>query len=81
MYIFKMLMYGIGFFIVTISIQYFFYKVRHNTPQGKCGVMVGKSTIVAICAVGEISHNVYFFSAVIGFIVADELGKAMGWSK
>ena len=67
-------MYGIGFFIATILIQYLFYKVKHNTPQGT-------NAIVAICVLGVISHNVYFFSAVIGFAMADKLGRKMGWCK
>lgn len=77
----KMLMYGIGFFIVTLLIQCLFYKVNHNTPQGTNGIMVGTNAIVAICVLGVISHNVYFFSAVIGFVMADKLGRKIGWCK
>ena len=43
--------------------------------------MVGTNAIVAICVLGVISHNVYFFSAVIGFAMADKLGRKMGWCK
>ena len=70
-----MFMYGIGFFIATILIQYLFYKVKHNTPQRTNGIMVGTNAIVAICVLGVISHNVYFFSAVIGLAMADKLGR------
>ena len=44
----KMFMYGIGFFIATILIQYLFYKVKHNTPQRTNCIMVGTNAIVAI---------------------------------
>lgn len=77
----KMFMYGIGFFIATLLIQYLFYKVKYNTPQGANGIMVGTNAIVTICVLGMISHNVYFFSAVIGFVMADKLGRKMGWCK
>mgnify|MGYP004551626197 CR=1 FL=1 len=81
MYLFKAVMYGIGFFLTTILVQYFFYKIRHNIPQDKNGVMVGKNAIIVLCVLGLISDNICFFSAIIGLIIADELGKMMGWSK
>lgn len=43
--------------------------------------MVGTNAIVAICVLGVISHNVYFFSAVIGLAMADKLGRKMEWCK
>ena len=58
-----------------------FYKVKHNTPQRTNGIMVGTNAIVAICVLGVISHNVYFFSAVIGLAMADKLGRKMEWCK
>ena len=61
----KMFMYGIGFFIATILMQYLFYKVKHNTPQGTNGIMVGTNAIVAICVLGVISHNVCFFPQLL----------------
>lgn len=67
--------------IATILIQYLFYKVKHNTPQRTNGIMVGTNAIVAICVLGVISHNVYFFSAVIGLAMADKLGRKMEWCK
>lgn len=61
--------------------EYLFYKVKHNTPQRTNGIMVGTNAIVAICVLGVISHNVYFFSAVIGLAMADKLGRKMEWCK
>ena len=81
MYLLKIFMYGIGFFLITILVQYSIYKIRNNVPQNKNGVMVGKNAIIALCMFGLISNNIYFLSAVIGLAIADEIGKIMGWSK
>lgn len=81
MYLLKIFMYGIGFFLITILVQYSIYKIRNNVPQNKSGVMVGKNAIIALCMLGLISNNIYFLSAVIGLAIADEIGKIMGWSK
>ncbi len=81
MYLLKIFMYGIGFFLITILAQYSIYKIRNNVPQNKNGVMVGKNAIIALCMLGLISNNIYFLSAVIGLAIADEIGKIMGWSK
>ena len=81
MYLLKIFMYGIGFFMITILVQYSIYKIRHSVPQNKNGVMVGKNAIIALCMLGLISNNIYFLSAVIGLAIADEIGKIMGWSK
>lgn len=81
MYLLKIFMYGIGFFLITILVQYSIYKIRNNVPQNENGVMVGKNAIIALCMLGLISNNIYFLSAVIGLAIADEIGKIMGWSK
>ncbi len=81
MYLLKIFMYGIGFFLITILVKYSIYKIRNNVPQNKNGVMVGKNAIIALCMLGLISNNIYFLSAVIGLAIADEIGKIMGWSK
>ena len=81
MYLLKIFMYGIGFFLITILVQYSIYKIRNNVPQNKNGVMDGKNAIIALCMLGLISNNIYFLSAVIGLAIADEIGKIMGWSK
>ena len=81
MYLLKIFKYGIGFFLITILVQYSIYKIRNNVPQNKNGVMVGKNAIIALCMLGLISNNIYFLSAVIGLAIADEIGKIMGWSK
>lgn len=81
MYLLKIFMYGIGFFLITILVQYRIYKIRNNVPQNKNGVMVGKNAIIVLCMLGLISNNIYFLSAVIGLAIADEIGKIMGWSK
>ena len=77
----ELVIYGIGFFLITILVQYSIYKIRNNVPQNKNGVMVGKNAIIALCMLGLISNNIYFLSAVIGLAIDDEIGKIMGWSK
>ena len=52
--------YGIGFFLCTLLIQYMLFKVRKNHNHGPNGIWVGNR-------------------AILGFIFADEAGKAAGW--
>ena len=75
----ELVIYGIGFFLITLCIQAFLHKVRKNENKGSSGIWTGMITIIAICITGIMMKKVALLSAVIGFVVADEFGKKMGW--
>lgn len=71
--------YGIGHFVVTLLIQYMLFKLRKNHNHGPNGIWVGSSAIIVLCVIGIINHKIYYLAAILGFICADEAGKAVGW--
>lgn len=75
----ELILYGIGFFLVTLGIQAFLHKVRKNKNKGSTAVWTGMVTTVTICTMGIIMKNISLLAAVMGFVVADEIGKKMGW--
>lgn len=68
----ELMIYGIGFFLCTLLIQYLLFKVRKNHNHEPNGVWVGNRAIMVLCVVGIINYKVEF-------ICADEVGKATGW--
>ena len=74
-----LVIYGIGYFVVTLLIQYMLFKVRKNHNHGPNGVWVGSRAIMVLCVVGIINYKVEYLAAILGFICADEVGKATGW--
>lgn len=75
----EMILYGVGFFLVTIGIQAFLHKVRKNGNMGQSGLFTGLITVISICVLGLIMYKIAMLAAVIGFVIADEIGKKMGW--
>lgn len=71
--------YGIGYFVVTLLIQYMLFKLRKNHNHGPNGIWVGSSAIIVLCVIGIINHKICYFAAILGFICGDEAGKAVGW--
>lgn len=71
--------YGIGFFLCTLLIQYMLFKVRKNHNHGLNGIWVGNRAILVLCVVGIMNHKIGYLAAILGFIFADEAGKAAGW--
>ena len=71
--------YGIGYFVCTLLIQYMLFKLRKNHNHGPNGIWVGSSAIIVLCVIGIINHKICYFAAILGFICADEAGKAVGW--
>lgn len=76
---FKIVFYAIGFFLLTLLLQYLLHKVRKNGNRGKGAVWVGRSAAIVICIMGGITQNINYLGAVLGFLMADEIGKQMGW--
>ena len=75
----QLIIYGVGFWICTLCIQFLLYKIRCNHNHGQNGIWVGGRAIVVICVVGILTHNINYLAAVLGFILADEIGKIAGW--
>lgn len=48
--------YGIGYFVVTLLIQYMLFKLRKNHNHGPNGIWVGSSAIIVLCVIGIINH-------------------------
>lgn len=76
---FEIILYAVGFFVITLLIQYMLCKVRKNKNHGKNAVWVGRSAALVICFIGIFEHNINYLGAVVGFLIADEIGKQMGW--
>lgn len=76
---FETVLYGIGFFLVTLLIQY----ICSNIKKKKHGIIssfwVGTNTVVVICIMGIVFKEMNYFAAVIGFVLADDIGKSKGW--
>lgn len=76
---FEIVLYVIGFLVITLLIQYMLHKFRKNKNHGKNAIFVGNSAAIGICTIGILEHDINFLGAVIGFLLADEIGKQMGW--
>ena len=55
------------------------FKFRKKHNHGPNGVWVGNSAIMVLCVVGIVNHRMEYLAAILGFICADEIGKAAGW--
>ena len=77
--ILELVIYGIGFFLCTLLIQYLLYKIRKNHNHGTNSIWVGNRSIIVLCVVGIMNHNIGYLTAILGFICADEAGKAVRW--
>ena len=75
----EIVLYGIGSFICTLFLQRVLHECRKNHNQGNNAIWVGNGAIIVICVMGLIMHNVNYYAAILGFVIADEVGKQMGW--
>ena len=75
----EIIVYLLGFFILTMFLQWLLHKVRKNHNQGNSAIWVGSGAITVICVMGLMTKNVDYFAALLGFIVGDEVGKQAGW--
>lgn len=72
----EMILYTVGFFLVTLLIQYLFSKRKNKS---NFTIWQGTSTIVAICILGIVFHNINYLAAILGYVMADGIGKEVGW--
>ncbi|BEI60787.1 hypothetical protein Blut17040_18160 [Blautia luti] len=75
----ELTIYGLFFFLFTLLIQYMLFKLRKNHNHGANGIWVGSRAIIVLCMVGIVNHRIEYLAAILGFICADEVGKAAGW--
>lgn len=73
------ILYGILFFVCTLIIQYITHKVRKNQNKGKNSFYTGVEVVIGLAIIGLIQGEIVFLAAIIGFIIADELGKSFDW--
>ena len=71
-------LYGLGFFILTLIIQYVLYKVRKNQNK-QYPVWAGTSVVIIIAMTGIITKNPVYLGSVIGYVMADQIGIELGW--
>ena len=72
---FELILYVVGFFLITLLIQFFLHRFRKNGNRGKGAIWAGRSAVIAICVMGIVSRNINYLGAVLGFLLADEIGK------
>lgn len=75
---FETVLYGLVFFLITLLIQYILSNIRKKR-NGKSCFWIGTNAAVAICMLGIIFKEINYFAAVIGFLLADEIGQSNGW--
>lgn len=76
---FTMVLYVAGYFLITLLLQFVLHKFRKNGNRGNDALWVGRSAVLVICIMGMLSKNVNYLGAVLGFLMADGIGKKMGW--
>lgn len=54
----EFVIYGIGYFVCTLLIQYMLFKLRKNHNHGPNGVWAGTRAIMVICVIGIINHKI-----------------------
>ena len=69
---FELILYAIGFFLITLLFQYLLHRFRKNGNRGKGAIWVGRSAAIVICVMGIFSKNINYLGAVLGFLMADE---------
>ena len=55
------------------------YRFRKNGNRGQGAIWVGRSAAIVICMIGIILKDINYLGDVLGFLLANELGKRMGW--
>lgn len=75
---FELVLYGVGFFLITLLIQYILSSIKKKR-RSVSHVWTGINAVISICAMGIVFKEINYFAAVIGFLLADEIGKSNGW--
>ncbi len=72
-------LYAAGFFLITLALQFFLFGVRKNHNKGKYKIWAGWECVLLICMIGLMNKNLAYYAGVIGYVIADEIGKNAGW--
>jgi hypothetical protein len=70
--------YSIGFFVFTLILQAIFHKARKNKNM-QYPIWAGENVVVFIALSSIVARNTAFLGAVIGYVLADNIGKKLGW--
>lgn len=74
----KYFIYGLVFFCTTLIIQYIANRVSKDN-KGRTPFFTGFEVVIGIALLGLIQGELFYFATIIGFVIADELGKTVGW--
>lgn len=74
------ILYVSGFLLVTLLLQYSLFKLRGNHNQSN-PIWAGPNTVIVICVMGLVLRKVVFLAAVIGYVIADDIGKRQHWHR
>lgn len=72
------ILYAVGFLYLLFPFSGCYIR-SENHNQGNSAIWVGNGAIIVICVMGLMTKNINYFSALIGFVVGDEVGKQAGW--
>lgn len=72
----EMILYGIGMFAVTLAIQFFLFKKNKGV-----GFWSGTEPIFIMCILGLLSNSAGDHAGILGYMIADYIGKRAGWHK
>ncbi len=70
--------YGIVFFILTLIIQYLLHIFQKNKNK-QYPIWTGTSVVTIIALTGIFTKTPYYLGAVIGYTIADRIGKELNW--
>ena len=70
--------YGLGFFVFTFLLQGVLHKCRKNKNM-QYPIWAGSNIVIIVAMSGIIAKNPAYLGAVIGYILADNIGKELGW--
>lgn len=71
------IIYGIGFFIITLLIQYLLHILRKDGNLMGSTLWAGISVGIILCIFGIIQQDTNYFASIIGYVSADEIGKSL----
>ena len=71
----EMILYAVGFLLITLILQYLLSKRKNKVMA----IWQGTNTVIVICILGMVTKNINYLAAVLGFVIADEIGKSAGW--
>lgn len=74
------IVYGTGFFIVTLILQYILSQTGAFWRKGFM-IWKGKECIIGMCILGLMFRKFAFFAAILGFIFGENVAISLGWHK